>query len=698
MSETPPATAEEALAAARAELRAGRFADAERLAAAATARFPAAAELWNLIAAVRRRLGRNAEALEAADRAVALKPDLAPARVNRGAALIDLGRREEGLADLRTATALDPALAAAWLHLAEALLPVEGPEAAEAALNEALVRNPDNLALLEGKAVILRTHAPAARAEAFLREIEPRFPNISWVQLYLGDLEAEHDPVSSERRLRRAHELDPRGLGPLLALAQRLARRAGPDEGHELDEAAGLARQALGASALTPEQSKVLRDVFSRVCDFEAVARLGDFRAAGRRWAEAGLHTALFRQIPWVSGEAGRRELVEQYRIAAAWLEAQAGREPIRRPPVRPPGKVIRLGFLSSDLRGHPVGYFVEPVFQHLDPARFEVFCYGFDRGPADALQTAFQARATAFRRMPELSNREAAQAIADDDLDVLIELGGSTSGNRLEVMAYRPAPRQASWLGYPHSAGLSTIDGLICDPFNVPSDETLLLERPLIMPRSWIALGPTTFRDELAIDPATPEARNGALTFGTANNPYKFTPASLRVWAEITAAVPGARFAFIRPEGASAAFRNAVLPIFEAAGVPAERVAFHAVRGAHLPWYNEIDISLDTFPLTGGTTTTEALWMGVPVVSLKGPAFYERLSWSILANAGLAELVADDLAGFRKIALDLAADPARRRELRDGMRARLKASPLGDTEGFARDFFDLVERLVREA
>jgi predicted O-linked N-acetylglucosamine transferase (SPINDLY family) len=344
------------------------------------------------------------------------------------------------------------------------------------------------------------------------------------------------------------------------------------------------------------------------------------------------------------------------------------------------------------------VGYFVEPLFRHLNRRRFEVFCYGFDRAAPDALQGFFETRASAFRRMGELASRAAAERIAADDLDVLIELGGSTLGNRLEVMAYRPAPRQASWLGYPHSAGLAAIDALICDPFNVPPDRSLLVETPLILPRSWIALGPATFNDQVPIATGTPEARNGALTFGTANNPYKYTPAALRTWAEITAAVPGARFAFIRPEGASEAFRGNVLRFFEAAGVGAERVVFHAVRGAHLAWYDEVDISLDTFPLTGGTTTTEALWMGVPVVSLKGPAFYERLSWSILANAGLLELVADDLAEFRRIALELAADRERRTALRSGMRARLQASPLGDTEGFARDFFELIESWVRAA
>jgi predicted O-linked N-acetylglucosamine transferase (SPINDLY family) len=269
---------------------------------------------------------------------------------------------------------------------------------------------------------------------------------------------------------------------------------------------------------------------------------------------------------------------------------------------------------------------------------------------------------------------------------------------NRLEVMAWRPAPRAASWLGYPHSSGLPSIDGLICDARNAPARPELLDERPWLMPRSWIALGPTVFSEEPPVDPVVPEARHGALTFGTANNPYKYTPEALAAWASIVAAVPGARFAFVRPEAGSRVFRERVAAEFAKAGVGPERLDFHPVRGAHLPFYNVIDITLDTFPLTGGTTTVEALWMGAPVVSLRGPAFYERLSASILGAVGLDDLVADDLEAYRGAALALAADASRRTELRRTLRERMRASPLGDTAGFARDFYDLVERKVRGA
>jgi len=152
----------------------------------------------------------------------------------------------------------------------------------------------------------------------------------------------------------------------------------------------------------------------------------------------------------------------------------------------------------------------------------------------------------------------------------------------------------------------------------------------------------------------------------------------------------------FIRPEGGSATFRHNVLAEFERGGIAPERIVFSNVRGAHMPFYNDVDISLDTFPLTGGTTTTEALWMGVPVVSLIGEAFFERLSGSILANCGLVDLTTGDKGEFVRLAVALAADKPRRVALRETLRNRMKSGPLGQTEQFAQDFYDLIARTVR--
>jgi predicted O-linked N-acetylglucosamine transferase (SPINDLY family) len=664
-----PDTAEAALARARALYRAGQYAAGERATAQATAAHPRAADLWNLHGVMLRQLRRPAEALAALDRALALQAGHPGAQSNRAGVVLDLARTFDAAGD---------------------------PEAALAALDEGLARDPENLGLLEAKALILRGTEDLARARAFVEALAQRRPEVAFGHIYLADLIGEAEPERALIHLRCALALEPQGLGARIALAHRLSHMTGPEEGGHLDEAHALSLAVAETPGLNANQLKVLALVFARCCDFASFERLGDFTALGRRWAEGRVHTALLLQLARVKTRAERVELVEQHRICGRSMVAEADRRPIHQPRPRPPATKLRLGFLSSDLRDHPVGYFVEPLFEHLDPARFELFCYGFDDRPPDRLQRLFAGRATGFRQMPQASARQAAQAIADDDLDMLVELGGSTAKNKLDVVAYRPAPRQASWLGYPHSAGVAAIDGLICDRFNVPPDRSLLLERPLMLPRSWIAVGQRTFSDAHAVDPELPEARSGVLTFGTANNPYKYTPQVLRTWAEITGAVPDARFAFIRPEGASQVFRANILAAFAAAGVGPERVAFQAVRGGHLTYYNDIDITLDTFPLTGGTTTVEALWMGAPVVSLRGEAFYERLSWSILANVGLTELAAGDLEGYRAAALALAADRDRRTELRRTLRDRVRASPLGDRAGFARDFYALIEDTVR--
>lgn len=196
-------------------------------------------------------------------------------------------------------------------------------------------------------------------------------------------------------------------------------------------------------------------------------------------------------------------------------------------------------------------------------------------------------------------------------------------------------------------------------------------------------------------INPVIPETRNGFLTFGTANNPYKYSKAMVQTWARVTAAVPDAHFMFVRPESGAPTFRKHIEAIFAAEGVSADRIRFEDVRGAHMPFYNDIDISLDTFPQTGGTTTCEALFMGVPVISLVGDAVFERLSYSILTNAGLGDLCAFSQDEFLSIALKLVGDPVRRQTLRTELRGMLKASPLGQTKQFAMDFYKMIEGAV---
>jgi predicted O-linked N-acetylglucosamine transferase (SPINDLY family) len=481
-----------------------------------------------------------------------------------------------------------------------------------------------------------------------------------------------------------------------MGLVESLARSRHGDEAAHIDAAYTELKRAREIGPLiSGGQLKVASEVLSRVADFEGLEETCDFYETGRLWAEQGRHTALLSQLSRVRAPEDRDELVTQHRIYGDLVQERVTRYPLRAPaaPRQPDGK-IRLGFMSSDLRNHPVAYFALPLFEHYPRERFELYCYSFYQGQEDQLQKRIAGQVKAFRWSQDISDFDAAQMISDDQLDMLIELGGSTHMNKLNVMAWKPAPLQASWLGYPHSSGLSRIDHLIVDPYLLPPRPELLIEEPLLMPASWIAMGELAFPERpMAAEP--PVVANGYVTFGTANNPYKYSREMVRHWARVTAAVPNSRFLFVRPEVGTSAFRDNITAIFEAEGVSRERLRFEAVRGAHMPFYNEMDITLDTFPQTGGTTTCESLWMGVPVVTLVGPGLFERLSLSILANAGLSDLCAGDLDTYLQTAVKLAGDVNRLTDLRQNLRATLKASRLGQTKAFAQDFYRMIDAAV---
>jgi len=708
-----------------------RFDESVEWSGKALERHPRDLELWNIRAVCLRRLGRFAEALEALDQASRIDPRQTAPHINRGNVLLDMGepakaeavfaklvrqdprnaeyqrqlgrsllrqgKKEPAATRFRQATALKKDYVEAWLDLIGALHDLHRDKQAQDTIDRSIELNPTASRLYEAKSILFRRRGELRQAEAFLQQVRPRFENEAWLHYQLGAVVSEYDRERGNTHLRRAIELDGDKLDYRMALVESLDRTRTGDEGANIEEAYQLLKATLAKETLKgPAALKIATEILIRVCDFEELERLGEFGAVGRLWAENGRHTALLKQLARVRTLEDRLELVEQHRIWGRQVEKLAAEQPLREPPPRPRDGKVRLGFMSSDLRQHPVAYFALPLFDHIDRERFDVFCYSYFQGAEDPLQRYITERVTAFRWNPDISPHDAAQLIADDRLDMLIELGGSTHMNKLEVMAWRPARVQASWLGYPHSAGLSTIDYFICDPFSAPTRPELMIEKPLTMPHTWLALG-RVFSETHPIADSLPEERKGFITFGTANNPHKYSREVLRTWAKIVAGTPDARFAFIRPEGGTETFRRNVLAEFGAEGVTEDRVVFHTVRGRHMPFYNEVDITLDPFPLTGGTTTTEALWMGVPVVSRVGEAFFERLSYSILSNIGLGDLCATTLDDYAEIAMKLVADRPRRQDLRRSLRDRIRQSPLGRSDEFARDFYDMIARAVAE-
>lgn len=704
------------------------YARAAHWAKAGAEQHPKDADLLNLLGVALRRTGRPKEALEVLETAARLSPKNTAILHNKGNVHNDLKdgpgavevftrlvRAQPANAELqralgrgylhggdtakaemrfRLAVKLKPDNIDGWMDLLSLLTDAYRMDEAAEALNKAIAANPASTQLLEAKAVLLRRAGRRRDADAYLTALAETQPDQAWIHYQIGLTVADYDRERANRHLRRAFELAPGNLDCRLSLAESLNRSRYGDESAHIEEAYQVVKGGLDRPITNPTHLKIASEVLMRVGAHAERDRLAGFAEAGRRWAEAGMHAPLLAQMARVETPEDRRELIAQHRIWGDLAQAQAARKPISRPGPRAPDGKIRIGFMSSDLRNHPVAYFALPLFEHYDRNRFELYCYSYNQGEEDQIQRLITRSVHAFRWWKDVSDREAAQRIAQDQLDILIELGGSTHMNKLAVMAFKPAQRQASWLGYPHSAGPSAIDHIILDPHLAPKDPALLIETPLIMPKTWLALG-RTFRDAHDIAPDLAEERNGFITFGTANNPHKYNERLIRTWARVVREVPGSKFAFIRPEGNAPSFRQHMADYFAAEGVSADRLVFHTVRGAHMPFYNEVDITLDPFPLTGGTSTCEALWMGAPVVNLRGEALFERLSYSILSNVGLAHHSADTLDGYIDIAVKLAADREQRRELRRNLRDRIKRSPLGQPEAFARDFYEMIARAV---
>ena len=358
----------------------------------------------------------------------------------------------------------------------------------------------------------------------------------------------------------------------------------------------------------------------------------------------------------------------------------------------------LRVGYLSADLRQHSVTAFIGAVFKHHDPAQFEIFAYSTS-ATFDAVSAAIEGQVFAWRDVAHKTIAETAQIIHEDQLDVLVELSGHTQGTRLEVCALKPAPIQATYLGYPSTTGLKTIDYRLTDTWADPVGLTdaYHCEKLMRIPDCGWCYEPVLQEAQTFAD-APPAERNGFITFGSFNNIAKFNAPLCDLWVKILQGVPDSRLRL----KAKSFFDPEILlewkTRFTSAGIAKERLLFmpHKLQiKDHLAVYNEVDIALDSYPYHGTTTTCEALAAGVPVVSLAGRSHVARVGVSLLNAVGLGDLVAERPEDYIAIAVTLAADRERLRHLRTSLGARMKTSVLGDAEGFTRKLEGCYRQMV---
>lgn len=371
------------------------------------------------------------------------------------------------------------------------------------------------------------------------------------------------------------------------------------------------------------------------------------------------------------------------------WAERCAASPPAdpqhRNPPQ--PERRLRIGYVSADFRRHALSHFVLPLLEHHDPARIEVYCYS-NTPKTDDITRRCEALASHWRDIVAMPDAAAEELIRSDGIDILVDLSGHTSGNRLDLFARKPAPAQVTYLGYPATTGLPQMDYRLTDAMADPpgASDARYVERLLRLPHSLWCFAPPPQMPEIG---PLPVSGTGHITFGSLNSVFKLTPPLLALWSRLLIALPESKLVLATvPSGAP---RERILREFESKDIDPARLEFHGF----LPWdqfwalHGRIDIALDSFPCNGGATTCETLWLGVPLVSLAGGAFLARAGLSLLTVIGLPELVAHSEDEYLRIARDLAGDRVRLAGLRAGMRERMRASPLLAAAAFTRDLED---------
>ncbi|MBL8757322.1 MAG: tetratricopeptide repeat protein [Phycisphaerae bacterium] len=395
---------------------------------------------------------------------------------------------------------------------------------------------------------------------------------------------------------------------------------------------------------------------------------------------------------------ASAQDILDAHRALARIIAAREPAVPLTpSTPDLAPDRRLTLGILSPDLREHSVTLFLEPLLSAIDPASFTLRLYS-SSAVHDAVTDRLRARAASFDDINALTDAQAARLIRSHDVDILLDLAGRSQRNRLTIFRHRPAPVQATYLGYAATTGEPDADFRLVDAItDPPGTDAFASERLIRIDDCFLCFAPPLPPDQ-APDPAPPPSTlhpAGAVTFGCFNMTMKISPPTVAAWARLLSSLPGSRL-LLKAFGLDDRWvRSTFLSQFTGAGIDLDRVEvvpFTPTREAHLRVYHRVDVALDPFPYCGTTTTCEAIWMGLPVVTLRGSTHAARVGASLLHAVGHPEWIAADADEYVAIAKGLALDAPRRAALRSSLRAELAASPLGDAPAAARRF----ERALR--
>lgn len=628
----------------------GQFAEAERNYREAGSVRSDYAEPYCNLSDVLRRQGRLDDAITAARRALEIQPAFPEALHNLGTAFQEKGEPAQAILLYQQAIAHRPDRAETLFNLGVALQETGRHDDSLAALGRVTALQPNHTAAFDRMGTSLRLRGRLDEAAAAYRKVMSLRPEQAGAVNNLGIVCSEQGRIDEAAAcFRRAIELDPNFAGAFNNLGNTLK-----DTGR-IREATACYERSL---ALSPDPYVASNRLYSLHFD-----------------ADLDAHQLLHEHRQW--------DL--RYGSPAPIAPHPNDRSPERR---------LRVGYVSPDLREHPVGRFLLPLLTHHNHEKFEIFCYCDGTRP-DAVTTRLRSHADVWRNTVGMSDAALADLVRQDGIDILVDLAMHMDGTRMRAFAAKPAAVQVTYLAYCGTTGLRTMDWRLTDPWLDPpgSDDSRYSERSMRLPRTYWCYEPPEVAPEIS---PPPFLSAGHVTFGCLNNFCKLTEPTIAAWFQIMRAMPDAALLLHSGEGSH---RQRLRDRFRDAGVDPSRITFVSKTSLALYFeqYQRIDIALDPFPYPGGTTTCDALWMGVPVVTRAGSTAVSRGGLSILSNIGLPELVTSDTDQYIRTTLDLAADPARLGELRRSLRARMKSSPLMDAPQFALDVEAAFRQMWRE-
>lgn len=703
-------------------------------------------EIYNNLGKAFKAQGKLEEAARNYRRALKINPDFSEVYNNLGNVLLNQGKIDDAINAYQSCINLNPSFAQAWNNMAIALAEQNKNREAVTCYEQALQLDPDFVQALNNLGLALTSLGNSDRADDCFQQALARRPD--YVETYLnignvykneGNLKEAISVYQQALRIQPESALVHNSLGIIFTMQCRLEEAVFSFKNSlRLDPEFVEAWNNLGIVLAELCRWDVAIDAFQRAIAIQpgsaqAHANLGLALTFQGKLTEAldsfdhalalkpdyanalhNLAVALkdqgrldeslkaFQQAITIDPDnrtlRGARLMTMHYSpdLSAETLLAEAtswsGQRAQTTSPISltslsaDPQKRLRIGYVSADFRRHPVGYLIEPVIPAHNRSEVEVYCYA-NQVLSDELTDKFLQAADQWRWVANYSDEELANLIRTDAIDILIDLSGHTDKNRLEVFFRKPAPIQATWLGYFSTTGLNAIDYLIADNSVVPpSEERFHVEKIVRLPHSWFCYIPPDYDVDI---PDLPACSLGQVTFGSCNNVTKITPEVVSLWSEILRAVPCSRLFLKSKALGDTGTRAHYEKQFAQNGIPEHRLTLegHSSRQQMHVALGAVDICLDPFPFNGATTTAEALWMGGPVISLRGKdRFVSHMGESILTTVGLTECLADSKKEYVAKAVELASDIFRLSGLRKRIRPQLLASPLCDVERFTQN------------